>query len=107
MESNKIGGNDEKQEYNIHLKNKRKKEKNWEMAGIKSDNRIFSVLDTASEIPASISYFIPERQEKRRALESVPEIRMFISQLHPPSQAAILILFVFFQQLLPSPQAGL
>jgi hypothetical protein len=41
------------------------------------------------------------------ALESVPKIRMFIPQFHPLSQAAIFILVVFFQQFLPSPNAGL
>ena len=76
------------------------------MARIPCDNHIFTVLDTASGIPTKIGYFIPERLEERLALESVPEVRMLISQLHPPSQAAIPILFVFFQQFLPSPHVG-
>ena len=43
----------------------------------------------------------------KSALESVPEIRMFISQLHPRSQPAIFIFVVFFQHFLTSPDARL
>jgi len=42
-----------------------------------------------------------KRNLARLALEGVPEIRMFISQLHPCSQTAIFILIVFFQQFFP------
>ena len=48
-----------------------------------------------------------EKREARLALEGVPEIRMFISQLHPCSQTAIFIFIVVFQQFLPSSDTGL
>jgi len=65
------------------------------------------VLDTASRILISVDYLIPEILEVRLALESIPEIRMFISQFHPRSQPAVFILVVFFQKFLTAPLTGL
>jgi len=52
-------------------------------------------------------YQLVSSKYEQGALESVPEIRMFISQLHPRSQPAIFIIGVFFQQFLSSPDAHL
>lgn len=54
-------------------------------------------LNLTFQIPNLRDYLIPKRLKAGLSLECVPEFWMFISQLHPPSQATVFIFVVFFQ----------